>query len=130
MPRKKSRPPFMKLYVTNNGMDPDPRDLAAIAGEMLVATSEIARPYSLTLGLTYEVDEKLVDEYMDAVVYPREDAKLYEFLDHAKKHQICGDCKKEDEGWPAAGSVDTELRCLMELEVSNAEKEVQPRVQA
>ena len=32
--------------------------------------------------------------------------------------------------WPAAGSVDTELRCLMELEVSNAETEVQPRVQA
>ena len=31
--------------------------------------------------------------------------------------------------WPAAGSVDTELRCLMELEVSNAEKNVQPRVQ-
>jgi methionyl-tRNA synthetase len=32
--------------------------------------------------------------------------------------------------WPAAGSVDTELRCLMELEVSNGETEVQPRVQA
>ena len=32
--------------------------------------------------------------------------------------------------WPAAGFVDTELRCLMELEVSNAETEVQPRVQA
>ena len=32
--------------------------------------------------------------------------------------------------WPAAGSVDTELRCLMELEVSNAETNVQPRVQA
>ena len=31
--------------------------------------------------------------------------------------------------WPAAGSVDTELRCLMELEVSNGETEVQPRVQ-
>ena len=32
--------------------------------------------------------------------------------------------------WPAAGSVDTELRCLMELEVSNGKTEVQPRVQA
>ena len=32
--------------------------------------------------------------------------------------------------WPAAGSVDTELRCFMELEVFNAETEVQPRVQA
>ena len=32
--------------------------------------------------------------------------------------------------WPAAGSVDTELRCLMELEGSHAETEVQPRVQA
>jgi hypothetical protein len=36
----------------------------------------------------------------------------------------------EVEFWPAAGSVDTEIRCLMELEVSNAETEVQPRVQA
>ena len=35
-----------------------------------------------------------------------------------------------DPKWPAAGSVDTELRCLMELEVSNGETEVQPRVQA
>jgi hypothetical protein len=32
--------------------------------------------------------------------------------------------------WPAVGSVDTEIRCLKELEVSHAEKEVQPRVQA
>ena len=32
--------------------------------------------------------------------------------------------------WPAAGSVDTELRCLMELEVCDGETEVQPRVQA
>jgi len=33
-------------------------------------------------------------------------------------------------GWPAAGFVDTEIRCLTELESWNAEKEVQPRVQA
>jgi hypothetical protein len=33
-----------------------------------------------------------------------------------------------DEGWPAAGFVDTEIGCLVELEVWNAEKEVQPRV--
>ena len=32
--------------------------------------------------------------------------------------------------WPAAGSVDTRIRCLMELEVSNGEKEVQPQVHA
>jgi superfamily I DNA/RNA helicase len=32
--------------------------------------------------------------------------------------------------WPAAGFVDTRLRCLTELESGNAEKEVQPRVQA
>jgi len=32
--------------------------------------------------------------------------------------------------WPAAGSVDTEIRCLMELEGSHAEKDIQPRVQA
>ena len=32
--------------------------------------------------------------------------------------------------WPAAGSVDTEIRCFMELEVSNGETEVRPRVQA
>jgi hypothetical protein len=32
--------------------------------------------------------------------------------------------------WPAAGFVDTEIRCLTELEHWNAEKEVQPRVQA
>ncbi|UDL88387.1 hypothetical protein LGH82_25115 [Mesorhizobium sp. PAMC28654] len=32
--------------------------------------------------------------------------------------------------WPAAGFVDTEIRCLTELESGNAEKEVQPRVQA
>ncbi len=31
---------------------------------------------------------------------------------------------KEATVWPAAGSVDTELRCLMEREVSNAETEV------
>jgi hypothetical protein len=31
--------------------------------------------------------------------------------------------------WPAAGFVDTEIRCLTELESWNAEKEVQPRVQ-
>jgi integrase len=30
--------------------------------------------------------------------------------------------------WPAAGSVDTELRCLMELEACDGETEVQPRV--
>lgn len=34
------------------------------------------------------------------------------------------------EEWPAAGFVDTEIRCLTELESGNAEKEVQPRVQA
>ena len=34
------------------------------------------------------------------------------------------------EGWPAAGFVDTEIRCLTELESWNAETEVQPRVQA
>lgn len=34
------------------------------------------------------------------------------------------------ETWPAAGFVDTEIRCLTELESGNAEKEVQPRVQA
>ena len=34
------------------------------------------------------------------------------------------------ENWPAAGFVDTEIRCLTELESWNAEKEVQPRVQA
>lgn len=33
-------------------------------------------------------------------------------------------------GWPSAGFVDTEIRCLTELESWNAEKEVQPRVQA
>ncbi len=33
-------------------------------------------------------------------------------------------------GWPAAGFVDTEIRCLTELESGNAKKEVQPRVQA
>ena len=32
--------------------------------------------------------------------------------------------------WPAAGFVDTEIRCLTELESGDAEKEVQPRVQA
>jgi hypothetical protein len=32
--------------------------------------------------------------------------------------------------WPAAGFVDTEIRCLTELESGNAKKEVQPRVQA
>ena len=32
--------------------------------------------------------------------------------------------------WPAAGFVDTEIRCLTELESGNATKEVQPRVQA
>lgn len=32
--------------------------------------------------------------------------------------------------WPAAGFVDTEIRCLTELESWNAETEVQPRVQA
>jgi hypothetical protein len=31
--------------------------------------------------------------------------------------------------WPAAGSVDTEIRCLKELEGSHAEKDIQPRVQ-
>lgn len=31
--------------------------------------------------------------------------------------------------WPSAGFVDTEIRCLTELESWNAEKEVQPRVQ-
>jgi DNA end-binding protein Ku len=36
----------------------------------------------------------------------------------------------EIDAWPAAGSVDTEIRCFMELEVSNAETEVQSRVQA
>lgn len=34
------------------------------------------------------------------------------------------------EPWPAAGFVDTEIRCLTELESWNAEKEIQPRVQA
>jgi hypothetical protein len=33
-------------------------------------------------------------------------------------------------GWPAAGFVDTEIRCLTELESGNAKKEVQPRIQA
>lgn len=32
--------------------------------------------------------------------------------------------------WPAAGFVDTEIRCLTELESGNAETEVQPRVHA
>jgi hypothetical protein len=32
--------------------------------------------------------------------------------------------------WPAAGFVDTEIRCLTELESGNAKKEVQPRIQA
>jgi len=32
--------------------------------------------------------------------------------------------------WPAAGFVDTEIRCLTQLESWNAETEVQPRVQA
>ena len=32
--------------------------------------------------------------------------------------------------WPAAGFVDTEIRCLTELEIGNAKKEVQSRVQA
>lgn len=32
--------------------------------------------------------------------------------------------------WPAAGFVDTEVRCLTGLENGNAKKEVQPRVQA
>jgi hypothetical protein len=32
--------------------------------------------------------------------------------------------------WPAAGSVDTEIRCFMEREGSHAEKDIQPRVQA
>ncbi len=32
--------------------------------------------------------------------------------------------------WPAAGFVDTEIRCLTESESGNATKEVQPRVQA
>lgn len=30
--------------------------------------------------------------------------------------------------WPAAGFVDTKIRCLTELESGNAKKEVQPRV--
>ncbi len=34
-----------------------------------------------------------------------------------------------DTAWPAAGFVDTEIRCLTELESWNAETEVQPRVQ-
>ena len=32
--------------------------------------------------------------------------------------------------WPAAGFVDTEIRCLAELESGNAEKKIQPGVQA
>ena len=39
-------------------------------------------------------------------------------------------CGVADTFWPAAGFVDTEIRCLTELESGNAEKEVQPRVQA
>jgi hypothetical protein len=39
-------------------------------------------------------------------------------------------CDPKSKIWPAAGSVDTEIRCLMELEGSDAEKDVQPRVQA
>ena len=35
-----------------------------------------------------------------------------------------------DAMWPAAGFVDTEIRCLTELEIGNAKKEVQSRVQA
>lgn len=34
------------------------------------------------------------------------------------------------EVWPAAGFLDTEIRCFTELESWNAETEVQPRVQA
>jgi hypothetical protein len=33
-------------------------------------------------------------------------------------------------GWPAAGLADTEIRCFHLSESRNAEKEVQPRVQA
>jgi hypothetical protein len=36
--------------------------------------------------------------------------------------------KLTDKLWPAAGFVDTEIRCLTELESWNAETEVQPRV--
>ena len=32
--------------------------------------------------------------------------------------------------WPAAGLMDTEMRCFIELEEQDATKEVQPRVQA
>ncbi len=32
--------------------------------------------------------------------------------------------------WPAAGLMDTEIRCFIELEEQYAAKEVQPRVQA
>ena len=39
-------------------------------------------------------------------------------------------CQNDEAPWPAAGFVDTEIRCLTELESWNAEKEVQPRVQA
>lgn len=41
-----------------------------------------------------------------------------------------GDLRDIEALWPAAGFVDTEIRCLTELESWNAEKEVQPRVQA
>jgi hypothetical protein len=35
-----------------------------------------------------------------------------------------------DAVWPAAGLMDTEIRCFIELEEQHATKEVQPRVQA
>jgi len=47
-------------------------------------------------------------------------------FDRLRKHE----CRPGDILWPAAGFVDTEIRCLTELENGNAEKEVQPRVQA
>jgi len=41
-----------------------------------------------------------------------------------------GSLKKNSPYWPAPGSKDTELRCLMELEVGHGETEVYTGVQA
>lgn len=53
------------------------------------------------------------------------------FGDYASVFGFCRSAvMQEGRLWPAAGFVDTEIRCLTELESWNAEKEVQPRVQA
>ena len=76
---------------------------------------------------------KALLEHFAVIEAPREPRRVAHPLPEALLLVVCGticDCEDYD-AWPAAGLVDTEIRCFMEPEGRNAEaKEVQPRVQA